>query len=80
VIGLIHDIPTCADLITRIEREALETINKAKSLYVEELPESDMEGKPIQDPSANPKSEHGAVGSNENNPEAQLWGIGKSKL
>ena len=77
---MIHDIPTCADLITRIEREALETINKAKSLYIEELPKSDMEGKPIQDPSANPKSEHGAVGSNENNPEAQLWGIRKSKL
>ncbi|KAI4723511.1 2-nitropropane dioxygenase [Aureobasidium sp. EXF-10727] len=80
VIGLIHDIPTCADLITRIEREALDTINKAKSLYVDELPESETEGKPIQDPSANPKSEHGTVGPNENNPEAQLWGIGKSKL
>lgn len=80
MIGLIHDIPTCAELITRIEREALETINKAKSLYVEELSESNMEGKPIQDPSANPKSEHGAVRSNENNPEAQVWAIGKSKL
>ncbi|KAG9884970.1 2-nitropropane dioxygenase, partial [Aureobasidium melanogenum] len=80
VIGLIHDIPTCADLISRIEREALETINKAKSLYVDELPENDMEGKPIQDPSAKPKSEHGTVGPKENNPEAQLWGIGKSKL
>lgn len=80
MIGLIHDIPTCADLITRIEREALATINKAKSLYVEELPESDIQGKSIQDSSAKPKSEHGAVRSNENNPEAQVWGIGKSKL
>ncbi|CAD0047169.1 unnamed protein product [Aureobasidium pullulans] len=80
VIGLIHDIPSCADLISRIEREALETINKAKSLYVEELPESDMEGKPIQDSSANPKGEYGAVGSKVNNPQSEVWGIGKSKL
>jgi len=32
VIGLIHDIPTCAELCTRIEREAEETISKAASL------------------------------------------------
>jgi hypothetical protein len=78
---LIHDIPTCAHLISRIEREAFETINKARSLYVDELPQTgSLQGKPIQDPSANPKSEHGAVNSNVNNPEAQVWGIGKSKL
>jgi len=32
VIGLIHDIPTCEELCTRIEREAEETINKAATL------------------------------------------------
>ncbi|OCK84439.1 inosine monophosphate dehydrogenase [Lepidopterella palustris CBS 459.81] len=32
VIGLIHDIPTCAELISRIEQEAIETLQKASSL------------------------------------------------
>ncbi|CZT25451.1 related to FMN-dependent 2-nitropropane dioxygenase [Ramularia collo-cygni] len=34
-IGLIHDIPTCEDLVARIEREALETISKQLS-YVKD--------------------------------------------
>jgi len=34
VIGLIHDIPSCRDLVKRIEREAEETIGKANSLIV----------------------------------------------
>lgn len=80
VIGLIHDIPTCEALLKRIEKEAAETISKASSLLVEEVPEEELAGKKVQDASANPKSEHGAVGSNVNNPEAQVWGIGKSKL
>ncbi|CAG7925527.1 unnamed protein product [Penicillium olsonii] len=35
VIGLIHDIPTCADLLTRIEREAVEAMGRTKSLYTD---------------------------------------------
>ncbi|OJJ48442.1 hypothetical protein ASPZODRAFT_130468 [Penicilliopsis zonata CBS 506.65] len=35
VIGLIHDIPTCAELLTRIEKEALESMKKTESLWVE---------------------------------------------
>ncbi|KAB2578203.1 2-nitropropane dioxygenase NPD [Lasiodiplodia theobromae] len=34
VIGLIQDIPSCAELISRIEREAVDTLSKAASLYV----------------------------------------------
>jgi len=34
VIGLIHDIPTCADLVKRIERDAEDTLNKASALIV----------------------------------------------
>ncbi|KAI9729651.1 MAG: hypothetical protein M1818_008454 [Claussenomyces sp. TS43310] len=34
VIGLIHDIPSCADLVSRIEREAEETLKGAASLIV----------------------------------------------
>ncbi|KAF7189601.1 NADH:quinone reductase [Pseudocercospora fuligena] len=34
-IGLIHDIPTCEELVARIEREALDTINKQLS-YVKD--------------------------------------------
>lgn len=30
--GLIHDIPTCAELVTRIEREANETIERLTQL------------------------------------------------
>ncbi|KAL4760230.1 NAD(P)H-dependent flavin oxidoreductase [Aspergillus foveolatus] len=33
VIGLIHDIPTCAVLLSRIEKEADEALNRSKSLY-----------------------------------------------
>ena len=34
VIGLIHDIPTCGELVERIEREAEETLNRASSLII----------------------------------------------
>ncbi|KAH8599945.1 hypothetical protein B0O99DRAFT_346427 [Bisporella sp. PMI_857] len=34
VIGLIHDIPTCDELCTRIEREAEETLSKISSLII----------------------------------------------
>ncbi|KAJ5272540.1 hypothetical protein N7478_007665 [Penicillium angulare] len=33
VIGLIHDIPTCAVLLERIEKEALEAMRRTESLY-----------------------------------------------
>ncbi|QRD94716.1 hypothetical protein F9C07_2074208, partial [Aspergillus flavus] len=33
VIGLIHDIPTCAQLLQRIEKEALESMQRNQSLY-----------------------------------------------
>ncbi|KAL6239452.1 hypothetical protein BDW75DRAFT_198236 [Aspergillus navahoensis] len=33
VIGLIHDIPTCGELLARIEKEAAETLSRSKSLY-----------------------------------------------
>lgn len=42
VIGLIHDIPTCADLLHRIEKEALETMNRTRSLYEEDAVQSKL--------------------------------------
>ncbi|TVY73319.1 Nitronate monooxygenase [Lachnellula suecica] len=36
VIGLIHDIPTCHDLVTRIEREAEQTLKSASSKIIPE--------------------------------------------
>ncbi|KAJ5512700.1 Aldolase-type TIM barrel [Penicillium fimorum] len=33
VIGLIHDIPTCEALLTRIEKEALEAMSRTRSLF-----------------------------------------------
>lgn len=32
VIGLIHDIPTCQELLTRIEKEAIEAVEKSRKL------------------------------------------------
>jgi len=75
VIGLIHDIPTCDELVNRIEREAIETLSKASSLIVDKQPEPDISGKPIGDLRADPKSEHGKAPG-----EAQIYDIGKSKL
>ena len=66
VIGLIHDIPSCHDLVTRIEREAEETLNKASSLIIGNH--------------QIPKTATGTVGENMNNPGAEIWGVGKSKL
>lgn len=34
VIGLIHDIPTCKELVERIEKEAEETLSAASSLII----------------------------------------------
>jgi len=42
VIGLIHDVPTCQVLISRIEREAIETLEKASSLVVKDAPQSKL--------------------------------------
>lgn len=33
VIGLIHDIPTCAQLLARIDKEALQAMDRTRSLY-----------------------------------------------
>ncbi|KAJ0423454.1 hypothetical protein BJY00DRAFT_278588 [Aspergillus carlsbadensis] len=33
VIGLIHDIPTCGELLARIEKEAVEATQRTRSLY-----------------------------------------------
>ncbi|KAL3481803.1 hypothetical protein BJX99DRAFT_218259 [Aspergillus californicus] len=33
VIGLIHDIPTCGELLARIEKEAVATMSRSQSLY-----------------------------------------------
>ncbi|KAF9737385.1 hypothetical protein PMIN06_001210 [Paraphaeosphaeria minitans] len=66
VIGLIHDIPTCDTLLKRIEREAVETLASKHDLFVQD-------GNQPVGPSA-------TVGKNTNNPGAEVWGLGKSKL
>ncbi|KAF9894862.1 hypothetical protein FE257_004483 [Aspergillus nanangensis] len=35
VIGLIHDIPTCQDLLARIEKEAIQATERNRSLYTQ---------------------------------------------
>ncbi|KAF2626642.1 inosine monophosphate dehydrogenase [Macroventuria anomochaeta] len=66
VIGLIHDIPTNEQLLKRIEKEAVETMRQNHALYIEEGQE--------------PVAEGATVGKKDNNPGAEIWGIGKSKL
>lgn len=66
VIGLIHDIPTNEELINRIEREAIETMKKSQSLFIAE--------------GETPVAENATVDKKSNNPQAEVWGIGKSKL
>jgi len=36
VIGLIHDIPTCDELLKRIEKEAVDSLQKVSALYTPE--------------------------------------------
>ncbi|PYI06107.1 inosine monophosphate dehydrogenase [Aspergillus sclerotiicarbonarius CBS 121057] len=38
VIGLIHDIPTCAQLLERIEKEAVEALDRSRSLLTATIP------------------------------------------
>ncbi|KAF2734366.1 inosine monophosphate dehydrogenase [Polyplosphaeria fusca] len=66
VIGLIHDIPTCEELISRIEREAVNSMKQTQSLFVGQ--------------GQTPVGAAGTVGENTNNPQAVVWGVGKSKL
>lgn len=68
VIGLIHDIPSCGELVSRIEREAEETLGRVSSLMGGGGRRG--RGEPLP----------GEVGGNMNNPEAEMWGIGKTKL
>lgn len=70
VIGLIHDIPSCEELVTRIEREAEETLNKASALIVGNGAKGRVDPPP------------GTEGKHLNNPGAEIWGVGsgKSKL
>lgn len=49
VVGLIHDIPSCADLINRIESEAIESLTKAQSTIVDKQPPPDIRGKPASE-------------------------------
>ncbi|KAL8809898.1 MAG: hypothetical protein Q9200_003016 [Gallowayella weberi] len=84
VIGLIHDIPTCAELIDRIEKEAEETIFKASSLITSNPSDTSLEPSTTRaDPSSAGKAgpeTPGSVGKDVNNPSAEIWGIGKPKL
>jgi hypothetical protein len=44
---LIHDIPTCDELINRIEKEAIDSLSKVSSLIVDKQPPPDISGKKI---------------------------------
>ncbi|KAH9822093.1 Nitronate monooxygenase [Teratosphaeria destructans] len=76
VIGIIEDIPTCADLVNRIEKEATETLKSKLNLIVDEQPTPDVVGKRIGDVNSDPKRE----GNNSVPAEAQIYGVGRAKL
>lgn len=76
VIGLIHDVPTCDELVKRIEREAIETLQKSQSLYVDDVPKPDQ----IAGKGADQVQSGKGASSGKPNPGAQVWGIEKGKL
>ena len=47
VVGLINDIPTCEELVHRIEKEALDTLGQIQSLIVDKQPPPDISGKRV---------------------------------
>ncbi|KAL8831459.1 MAG: hypothetical protein Q9170_005274 [Blastenia crenularia] len=84
VIGLIYDIPSCKELVERIEREAEETLIRATSLIIsspaDAWPEpSPKNPEPIPVGKAGPETPE-TVGKDVNNPSAEIWGVGKPKL
>jgi NAD(P)H-dependent flavin oxidoreductase YrpB (nitropropane dioxygenase family) len=70
VIGLIHDVPTCEVLVRRIEEEAVDAMKQNQALWVGEDGQSGQA----------PVTKNGTVGKDMNNPQAEVWGVGKSKL
>ena len=42
VIGMIHDVPTCDTLIKRIVKEAKESLDKSRQLYIEDGPRAKL--------------------------------------
>jgi len=63
---LIHDIPTNEELLKRIEREAVDTMKQSQNLFIED--------------GQQPVAPGATVDKKSNNPGAEIWGIGKSKL
>ncbi|KAL9099927.1 MAG: hypothetical protein Q9163_004641, partial [Psora crenata] len=68
VIGLIHDIPSCKDLLARIEREAEETLRRASSLILP--PADEVPPGQTHDGPGPRRDEGGTV----NHPAAEIWG------
>jgi len=106
VIGLIHDIPTCADLVARIEKDAIDTlqakldlstgVGAATALPVaaisaasgaaavtvppnEESTQSHMSKRTVEGDLDDAKTDQVVEEQGENQPQAQLWGIGENK-
>ena len=87
VVGLIHDVPTCKELVERIEREAEETLVKTASLMTigggsEAWPEPEVEtrGSSLSSAGKAGPETPGMVDASVNNPSAEIWGVGKPKL
>lgn len=85
VIGLIHDIPTCAELVKRIEREAVDTLTRATSLIVDrdQIPQEHdaaTGAEAVHSAAAQKPMGEGDVERGMNNPVAEMWDVGKSKL
>ena len=81
-------------MLKRIEREAAETLSKTASLYTSDRAETSSESTGSDSTSEADskdrkvshsgerliKSGSGTKGENVNDPGAELWGVGKSKL
>lgn len=84
VIGLIHDIPSCKELVERIEREAVETLTAKLGLAKgveeekqEEVQENKNDKQTIEGGIDDAKTQK--IGEAENHPQAQIWGVGEKR-
>ncbi len=74
--GLIHDIPTCYELLNRIEREAVTNMQRLTGMVQDE----NTLAEPVNNHTQSHMSSTDNTSTKINNPAAEIWGIGKSKL
>lgn len=93
VIGLIHDIPSCAELVARIEKEAIQTLQAKIKLSNDSADAGSVADSAQSGGASTQATSKGSIEGDindakdqkiqkkdgENHPQAQLWGVGEKK-